>query len=443
MTKEGETNDLKATNLFVATFQVDIEINDEPVDIHMKLDEQGAAFFVEDVSDSEDEEIPPELATSPIPEAGQFMSDNSQKSSSASPVNRSLIGEFNAVASGEDAEKEKASEASASSSKTAEVAIPESSSNTSLKGKLNRKKRKRRNNNRGHGHSRSGSKTSLKEIVLEGQQQDPNQDDIFQLDDNVNDGDLDDDDSETPVNSLTASTPMNKSSVVKAGPEATNVSGEQSFLMSRLGHGNIDEILDSQKKADDQKKKVAAMEAARRMDYYSEPEMTPMTSPRGSRPPSPVLSDTEYETKRQQQDTSGEQPKEQSWEWGKLPNSSSGQSDEDDDSKTKDLSGEGEAGGKVNEQGGDQEQKSWTWSFFKSRKEKKKEVPGVYLDDLKDDEEMMAIYVGSRRGAGGQMGNNLQIDDDAESGKGPSLPMSPHSVEGAIGGGEGQIRQQR
>ena len=49
--------------------QVDISINDELVDINMKLDEHGAAFFVEEESDvdGEGEAIPPELATSPIP----------------------------------------------------------------------------------------------------------------------------------------------------------------------------------------------------------------------------------------------------------------------------------------------------------------------------------------------------------------------------------------
>lgn len=30
--------------------------------------------------------------------------------------------------------------------------------------------------------------------------------------------------------------------------------------------------------------------------------------------------------------------------------------------------------------------------------------------------------------------SSLQRDEDAESGNGPSLPQSPHSVEGAIGG---------
>ncbi|XP_047496263.1 phosphatidate phosphatase LPIN3-like [Penaeus chinensis] len=44
---------------------VDIEINGEPVDIHMKLGESGEAFFVQELEDSE--EISPLLGTSPLP----------------------------------------------------------------------------------------------------------------------------------------------------------------------------------------------------------------------------------------------------------------------------------------------------------------------------------------------------------------------------------------
>lgn len=44
---------------------VDIEINGNPVDIHMKLGESGEAFFV---SESPiDDGVPPHMATSPIP----------------------------------------------------------------------------------------------------------------------------------------------------------------------------------------------------------------------------------------------------------------------------------------------------------------------------------------------------------------------------------------
>lgn len=46
---------------------MDIEINGEPQDIHMKLGDSGEAFFVEEVLNSESELIPDHLATSPIP----------------------------------------------------------------------------------------------------------------------------------------------------------------------------------------------------------------------------------------------------------------------------------------------------------------------------------------------------------------------------------------
>jgi len=47
---------------------VDLEINGEPVDIWMKLDDTGAAFFVEDVDDDDDALLPEDLATSPLPD---------------------------------------------------------------------------------------------------------------------------------------------------------------------------------------------------------------------------------------------------------------------------------------------------------------------------------------------------------------------------------------
>ena len=46
---------------------VDLEVNGEPMEIQMKLDDTGAAFFVEEVAETE-EVCSPELATSPIPD---------------------------------------------------------------------------------------------------------------------------------------------------------------------------------------------------------------------------------------------------------------------------------------------------------------------------------------------------------------------------------------
>lgn len=53
---------------------VDIEINGEPVDIHMKLGESGEAFFVTETPSSETGPMPAHLATSPIPMS--FMDDS-------------------------------------------------------------------------------------------------------------------------------------------------------------------------------------------------------------------------------------------------------------------------------------------------------------------------------------------------------------------------------
>ncbi|XP_036899978.1 phosphatidate phosphatase LPIN3 isoform X3 [Sturnira hondurensis] len=48
---------------------VDIEINGEPVDLHMKLGDSGEAFFVQEL-ESDEEQVPPRLCTSPIPWGG-------------------------------------------------------------------------------------------------------------------------------------------------------------------------------------------------------------------------------------------------------------------------------------------------------------------------------------------------------------------------------------
>ncbi|XP_005160928.2 phosphatidate phosphatase LPIN1 isoform X2 [Danio rerio] len=59
---------------------VDIEINGEPVNLHMKLGENGEAFFVKETEDDQ-EVIPPYLATSPIPSDGGVMMGSSNENS--------------------------------------------------------------------------------------------------------------------------------------------------------------------------------------------------------------------------------------------------------------------------------------------------------------------------------------------------------------------------
>ncbi|XP_038961442.1 phosphatidate phosphatase LPIN3 isoform X1 [Rattus norvegicus] len=71
---------------------VDIEINGEPVDLHMKLGDSGEAFFVQEL-DSDEEDVPPRLCTSPIPWGGLsgFPSD-SQLGTASEPEGLVLTG---------------------------------------------------------------------------------------------------------------------------------------------------------------------------------------------------------------------------------------------------------------------------------------------------------------------------------------------------------------
>ncbi|XP_013373735.1 PREDICTED: phosphatidate phosphatase LPIN3 isoform X2 [Chinchilla lanigera] len=71
---------------------VDIEINGEPVDLHMKLGDSGEAFFVQEL-ESDEEDVPPRLCTSPIPWGGLpgFPSD-SQLGTASEPEGLIIMG---------------------------------------------------------------------------------------------------------------------------------------------------------------------------------------------------------------------------------------------------------------------------------------------------------------------------------------------------------------
>uniref|UniRef100_A0A8C5K5D5 phosphatidate phosphatase n=1 Tax=Jaculus jaculus TaxID=51337 RepID=A0A8C5K5D5_JACJA len=71
---------------------VDIEINGEPVDLHMKLGDSGEAFFVQEL-DSDEEDVPPRLCTSPIPWGGlSGLPSDSQIGTASEPEGLILTG---------------------------------------------------------------------------------------------------------------------------------------------------------------------------------------------------------------------------------------------------------------------------------------------------------------------------------------------------------------
>jgi len=127
---------------------VDIEINGDPIEIQMKLDDTGAAFFVEPVEDGEEDELLEGLATSPIPE----QADIGWEYNTELPTDKYI-----------------------SSGVQTEVA-------ETIKVKSLKKKRRKKNH-----HSRNSSKTSLKDIIAN---------DLFPMDD-MNDADHEDEEGDT------------------------------------------------------------------------------------------------------------------------------------------------------------------------------------------------------------------------------------------------------
>ncbi|XP_018358089.1 PREDICTED: phosphatidate phosphatase LPIN1 isoform X1 [Trachymyrmex cornetzi] len=169
--------------------------------------------------------------------------------------------------------------------------------------------------------------------------------------------------------------------------------------------------------------------------FFSDSEVT---KNKDSRPCSPVQSDTEFEVRKitqegsEREDDKGHQ---QSWRWGELPspppepahmshrnslNSLATASQPNKDAQRSMLSG--------------------MFSFMKktSRVRHNPESEGIYLSDLNADEldpEVAALYFPSSHRGPTMVKDGKTVDEeDTESGNGPSLPQSPNSVEGAIGG---------
>uniref|UniRef100_A0A023F323 phosphatidate phosphatase n=1 Tax=Triatoma infestans TaxID=30076 RepID=A0A023F323_TRIIF len=392
---------------------VDIEINGEPVDIHMKLGESGEAFFVEEVELGEGEEgfIPPHLACSPIPPDGdRFNSSeewreyneepavsNEKESPSVTVTCATTPKTFRAETveeeDGDIARKLSSNEfrpivgqhsetsLSSQESTTTEFTKEDSPSADERLSTANNKRRRRKKSTK--------KKSSLKRNST---------------------GNL--------------NVPQHLSTVLIA-PLDDKGSDEGGIFQIEDLDNSQPVILEREEIKEDINTTQQSGAVERDIHFFSDTELTPGSSPRDF---APVQSDSEFETKRlgsvggeavHQVSAVDEQP--QSWRWGELPTSNS------EDSK--------------------QESQRWMLQnmlgFMKKTKHirHKTESEGIYLSELNsDDPEMASLYFPS---AYKQTNTSTQAEfttestlreEDAESGNGPSLPQSPHSVEGAICG---------
>ncbi|KAK1126589.1 hypothetical protein K0M31_004219 [Melipona bicolor] len=166
---------------------------------------------------------------------------------------------------------------------------------------------------------------------------------------------------------------------------------------------------------------------------------TEVTKNQDSRPCSPVQSDTEFEMRKiTQEGTEREEDKshQQSWRWGELPTLPP----ESVHVPHRSSLGSSNAVTQPNSMEAHRSMLSGMLSFMRktSRMRRNPESEGIYLSDLNADEldpEVAALYFPSSHRSQAAVKDGKGIDEeDTESGNGPSLPQSPNSVEGAIGG---------
>ncbi|KAH9513690.1 Nuclear elongation and deformation protein 1 [Bulinus truncatus] len=331
---------------------VDIEVNGEATDLQMKLGEAGEAFFVHEV-ESEEEDIPIHLATSPLVSSVHLMEKGIEE------LKRELTSEKKADQLLTDTHLKVRDPRSDSS-------WDEPKTTSKPRRKVLKKKKQKYSTSR-----HSPRSVSMPENVATSEEV------MFELE--VTNSSDDEDDKSMLYGNRSSSSPEIKDMDVL-------VQGTTSY------------------------RRINSFGGTSFVTPFSDPESSPVGSPIGTRPSTPK-SDTEVDKQHMEENqTSALMETSATWLWGELPtNVESAARAEKAMQETKVKS----SGGFISSM--------WSGKPTSSKKEE-----GIYLDDLTtmDDPEMAKIYLGRIR----------DNEDDTESGRGQSLPQSPNSVEGAIGG---------
>ncbi|CAG5133161.1 unnamed protein product [Candidula unifasciata] len=339
---------------------VDIEINGEPIELQMKLGEAGEAFFVQEI-ESEDENFPDYLATSPLPSSSHLMEKGVEE------LHRQVFQDSDST--GQVTDRLTVSENMLS------IQDPRSDSSWDefkASGKPRRKvfKKKKQKSAGSRSSPRSMSmpeNVSAEEILFELEVTHSSDDDEVHL---------------HHYGSRSSSSPAIKDMdmMLQGTTSHRRISSQGNFVTP-----------------------------------YSEPETSPIGSPMWSRPATPK-SDTEVDRQHAEENqTSVLMDTSATWPWGKFPTAVETTPVRDEQKVLEENKADTSKGS------------SGFMSIWRPSTGKKTEIPGgIYLDDLAnlEDPEMTKIYLGRPR----------EKEDDTESGRGQSLPQSPNSVEGAVGG---------
>ncbi|XP_070209422.1 phosphatidate phosphatase LPIN2-like [Littorina saxatilis] len=398
---------------------VDIEINGQPVDLHMKLGEAGEAFFVQEVTDAEVEhDFPAYLATSPIHSSDELMLEGLAQLRAESERQEQLRQQQLLPPHIE--------EGGSLAINLASVVTKDGKSDSSReeekvrhKGKPRRKVLKKKKQKYGATRSSPRSQSMPENLAS------LDQDHIFEMEVSGSTSE----DEEVAAFSLGASRSTSLD-MKHADLDPSTVDRELLLLSEEL-------------ELPLREHRINSLESF--LTPLSEPEMTPLQSPLPSRPETPK-SDTEVDRQHTEevqqqllQETSA------TWDWGEFPKQPAMSTPDRQPSKERiDTFLERQDSEKVTSGGllslwSKQKKKAVKTTTTAAPPVEKKETvtvaeqKGMYLDDLAtlEDPELAKLYLGSPRFQSIREGDR---EDDNESGRGASLPQSPHSVDGAIGG---------
>ncbi|XP_055689858.1 phosphatidate phosphatase LPIN2 isoform X1 [Lutzomyia longipalpis] len=426
---------------------VDIEVNGEPIDIHMKLGESGEAFFVEECPEDDLEELPSNLATSPIP--------SSEFSSSKLAQTSDFV-----------------------SSKEDELQIPKPRRN-SIDLLIDEKDgdgvvgKKFENQVSDYAHRRYTDNTmerrdleaSKKEFTTQKirQQWAEQQQDEDSLLAGIQESDWrnstaveDTKDVEKVVEkvlerveeveqvpkeeSKSKKKRRKKSIMKKKNAQRKNSSSSGGSIQGEPAEvGAIEEpqtsstegspIVSAEVKVEEKPATgQSSMTSSRILDldihFFSDTDVATGHSPRTSRPSTPIQSDTEFEVSQREKGAADCMTSSASWKWGELPT-------QDDVVDDKEATKQAQRNSML----------SGMFSFMKQNKKFRNSAPeGLYLADIDPesmDPEVAALYFPehTRKSFGMDEGahskGHREDEEDRESGNGTSLPQSPSSIDGA------------
>ncbi|CAG2191472.1 LPIN [Mytilus edulis] len=344
--------------------KVDIEINGEAIDLHMKLGESGEAFFVTEILTDEKMEVcrnkehrdSAHLATSPMPSSVDLMEKGVMEMKKKHGEKRKKIKKIKDLDEQEESEQNEA---------TGQDSLTEANEQS-------RKVRRKRSTKR---------KNQTETPKVESRTDDS---EIFEIDDVSSDEEL-----------------ANLARIPPGLSKSISLPVVEENKFERIRNGPLHHTMDSLMYLVTQK-------------CHQLPSWKQTTLPK---------SDTEVECNRHSKDSFFTEEDTTLWEWGDLPRKSV--------TEVPTSAGETESRDHIMDP---KQSSSGLFQFMKSTRNvrNKPELEGIYLDDLNLEE--MSPEVAAILPQKTQFQSIREREEDTESGRGASLPVSPNSVEGAVCG---------